>query len=54
MAARVPEMAVSSLPETLALLAAGASFTGLTVIETKAAFELKLPSLTRNVKLSLP
>ncbi len=34
--------------------ATGASFTGLTVMLTVAVFEVSVPSLAVNVKLSLP
>ena len=38
----------------LSAFSVGASFTALTVMEMVAAAELVRPSLTRNVKLSLP
>ena len=35
-------------------MATGASFTGVTVMKTVAGAEFEMPSLARNVKLSLP
>jgi hypothetical protein len=46
--------AVSSAVVTLCALDTGTSLTAVTVIETVAAVEVRLPSLTVNVKLSAP
>jgi hypothetical protein len=46
--------AVSSAVVTLCALDTGASLTAVTVIETVAAGDVKLPSLAVNVKLSGP
>ncbi len=45
---------VSSLVETLCAVATGASFTGVTLIDTIAGVESRLPSFALNVKLSAP
>ena len=51
---RVIAIEVSSFMLTACAVATGASLTGLTVIETVAAAELTVPSLTVKVKLSGP
>src|SRR5947209_1070541 len=53
-AVRVIVTGVSSLVVTACASATGASFVGLTAIETVASAESSAPSSTRKVKLSLP
>ena len=52
--ARVPVWSASSAPELVSAAQTGASLTPVTVIDIVIVLEFTVPSLARNVKLSVP